>query len=303
MKRPVKIKKNALKIFSFAAGFFIWLYVVSSAEIELSKTIDIHVELPNGYSIKNEIPSEVIYRVKGPGFFVRKFFDDKNYIKIERGHYFKEEKQKFIISLEKLKNKLPLGLEIVDVSPRNFLLEIEKSFEKTVDVKPIISAEILNKYKLKDVFVTPSTVSIKGPKSLLKNIHMVQTKEIDKLEEGSNKEIQMALASPDRRVTLERDHVVVSVELMNKMKKITLSHIPIIFQSMEFIKNASQKEVELILEGNEELMNGLDQDLIQIVAIVPKGMKGSQSIKLITELPQGIKVIKLNPEIIQVNVE
>ena len=76
MRKNTVKQRWVLRGFSLIASIFIWLYVVSSAEIELSKIVKIDLELPENYSIVNFPDKEVHFRFKGPGLFVRKFLEN-----------------------------------------------------------------------------------------------------------------------------------------------------------------------------------------------------------------------------------
>lgn len=298
-------RKLILKIFSFVSGFLIWVYVVSSAQIELSKEVKIRIELPDQIAIKNKVPKNIIYRVKGPAVFVRQFIEEKNKELIFKESYFKKNKKFFTINLEKIKLNLPLGVELVSVEPRLFTIELEKSFTKTVPIKADFSPGVLEKYNIQKLVLWPKTIDVSGPKSLVRSIQSINTKELDTLGLGIQQELDIELINPDERLSLSEKVVKASMVLITKTKSKLFKKVPIIFQSKGLIKYASQKDITIELIGNDILMDQLDTDSIQVIASIPSSMKGKGefSIELITELPQGIKVKDMSPKLIRVKVE
>ena len=296
-------KKLYLKIFSLISGLFIWMYVVSSAQIELTKIVDLKVDLPKGKSVRNIIPSEVRYRIKGPGIFVRKFVNDKFDLKISKKEYYKKGQTSFILDLEKIKAKLPFGVELVSIEPRNFPLKLERSLRKKVEISPDFSPGILEQFNIQRLSIKPEKIEISGPRSIVKNVQKVKTEEIDSLSVGQNQKVEIKLISPDKRLFLEQSSIIASMELITKNKQRLFKNIPIIYQSMGPIKYVSTRSVDITLVGKEEVLGKLDPESIQVIALIPKGKKGELSIELITELPQGIRLKELTPKSIKVEVE
>jgi YbbR domain-containing protein len=298
-------RKAILKVFSLLFGLFIWMYVISSAEVEIGHEVTLKIEIPDKLSIKNHIPKEIIYRIKGPGIFARKFNDDQKTLVISVKDYYKKNKRKFTINLEKLKMKLPFGLELLQVEPRQIKLELEKSYSKSVVIKPDFSPGILERYRIQKLLLNPKKVKIVGPRSLVKQINFIKTKELDGLNVGVNKEISLGLVSSDDRVQLSQSEVTASMVLISKTKTRKFQNIPIIFQSTALIKYASQKNISIEVEGNDSLIDKLRPESIQVVASIPKIEKGKGefTIELITELPQGIKTLEMSPKTIKVKVE
>ena len=296
-------RKILLKFISLVGGFFIWIYVVSAAQIELSKTLPLKVDIPKEFAIKNDLPNEVMYRVKGPGIFTRKYVDDKAELLIKKEFYYKEGKKKFNINFDKVGIKLPLGVELLEVRPRSFSLELEKSSSQRVKIKSKISPVILEKYKIGKIKIRPQKIMITGPRSVVRGIKFVETEEIDSLTAGINKDLKILLTKPDKRVDLSQSNISANIELLSKLKVETLKKVPIVFQSSKLIKNASHKYVDLKVEADENLLKDIDLSEFKVFAIVRQNSSGTTKVKLITKLPQGIKELEVVPREIKVVVE
>lgn len=296
-------RKILLKFISLVGGFFIWIYVVSAAQIELSKTLPLKVDIPKEFAIKNDLPNEVMYRVKGPGIFTRKYVDDKAELLIKKEFYYKKGKKKFNINFDKVGIKLPLGVELLEVRPRSFSLELEKSSSQRVKIKSKISPVILEKYKIGKIKIRPQKIMITGPRSVVRGIKFVETEEIDSLTAGINKDLKILLTKPDKRVDLSQSNISANIELLSKLKVETLKKVPIVFQSSKLIKNASHKYVDLKVEADENLLKDIDLSEFKVFAIVRQNSSGTTKVKLITKLPQGIKELEVVPREIKVVVE
>ncbi|MAX65844.1 MAG: hypothetical protein QF441_01480 [Bacteriovoracaceae bacterium] len=303
MKRAILRKNIWLKAFSVFASIFIWMYVVSSAEIEVNKSIPIAIELPQELAMKNEIINQVNYRLKGPGIFVRKFVDKNLKIRIKKESYFKRGVQKYSIALDSYKFKLPLGVELLNIEPRYITLDLEKKISKKVRVVPSFSNEILSLYNIKDLKVTPKKIKVSGARSLVNRLQLIETKTINEIQNTAQGNLVVGLHKNDPRLSFFTESVNVSYHIQSKTISKSFSEIPIIFQSMELIKQTSHKFVTITLEGDEKLINELAQDSIQVIANIPKGSPKKLKLELITDLPEGIKVSEINPKLIDIVLE
>ena len=123
-------RKFYLRLFSLFFSVFIWLYVVSSAEIEVDKAINLIIETPKHLALKNEVPTEVIFRLKGPRVFVRKFTDSKQVIKIRSRDYYTKGRGNYKIKLSRYYPKAPLGVEVISKNVRSINLRLEKKIRR-----------------------------------------------------------------------------------------------------------------------------------------------------------------------------
>lgn len=303
MKKLILKRKLFLKLFSLFSGVFIWMYVVSSAEVEVTFDAPITIEVPKGLAIKNEMNREIKYRFKGPGLFVRKFLEKKIRIDIKKDQYFKKRKFKYNISMDQFKFKLPLGVELLSIEPRDILVLLESSKEKSVEIKPIFSHSILNEFNIKELKVFPRRIKVTGPKSVVRSIKSIETKLITELNKNSGDHFAVELISPDSRVKLEEYTANVSYTVQSKIIEFTYTDVPIIFQSVSLIKSATPKLVKVIVSGSEVAIESLSRGPIQVVALISNGSKGKKEIELIAELPPGIKLIKIIPKVVSVNLE
>ncbi len=302
-------KKYLLRFFSVISSFFIWLYVVSSAEVELTKNIPIEIETPKGYAIANLVEREAVFRFKGPGLFVREFIEQEKVIKIKKDAYYKKGKSTFSLRLDRFPIKLPLGVELLSLEPRVLGLSIERKISKKLKVKPIFTQNLEDKYTISNVQIRPEYVKVSGPSSLIKSLDSIETKTIDGQNLISNKSIVTDLAFIDQRVNIDTSEVNISYVLESKLLNFTYNRIAIIFQSAQIIKNSSFREVSITLKGDRTLFDGLDQDGIKVFAEVDsrelkaKENKKTKRVELRVELPDGLELVELKPSEIEVELE
>jgi YbbR domain-containing protein len=279
------------------------MYVVSSAEIEITKIVPINIELPKGISVRNEMTKEVSFRLKGPGLFVRKFLEKELSIDVKKNRYYKKGKSKYNIRLDQFKFKLPLGVELMSMEPRILDLKLEKTREKMVEVIPVFSQNILDVYNIKKIKTFPSKIKISGAKSIIKRIKSIETKMIEDIKSKDGESFLVEVPNPDSRIVMNEAAVEISYTLQSKNIEFTYTEVPIIFQSVKLIKNVSPKSVSVKVYGEESKIKKLNMDSIQIIGYVPKDAAKKVEIELTTELPSGIKVLEITPKKVTVDLE
>ena len=115
--------------------------------------------------------------------------------------------------------ELPLGLEVVRVTPSAIKVELEQRGEKKLAVKPQFIGASPAGYKTKKVRVRPSSVKVSGAISLLHKTKSLSTEpiDLDQIEQKDEKhiiEVPLALPSSSLRLlTGESKKVRVSFEL------------------------------------------------------------------------------------------
>lgn len=305
MKLKLTSKRNMLRLFSLLAAFFIWIYVVSSAEILISQTVPLQIQVPETYAIKNFMEKEVQYRLKGPGLFVRKFIEQNLLLNIQAKDYYKKGKTKYRIAFDRSRIKLPLGVELVDIQPRQIFIELGKSLEKEVMIKPLFEENVLANADVTDFKLEPTKVKIVGPKAVVRKIKYVETASIAEINVNESRSFMVELKQPDARVSLSMAKAKASYTVQSKLKQFTFTDIPIIFQSASIIKTFQPKKVSVVIEGDRDIVERLKSENIKVMAYVPNdGRKGAREVELEVELAQSdLKVVSIKPSKIQVKLE
>lgn len=101
--------------------------------------------------------------------------------------------------------EVPLGLEIVRITPSLIELELEERISRMVAVRPRIVGVPLPGYQIERMSVTPEAVGLRGPESLLAALGSVYTEQVDlgqldPTEGTQTVEVPLVLSSPSLRL-------------------------------------------------------------------------------------------------------
>jgi uncharacterized protein (TIGR00159 family) len=115
--------------------------------------------------------------------------------------------------------ELPLGLEVVRISPSTIRLDMEQRVEKKIAVKPEIVGSPPDGYQLESVSVSPESVQVNGPVSVLRKIKNLATEPVvlSELVVQNAKtvvEVPLILSPPSLRLLEgERKKVLINIQL------------------------------------------------------------------------------------------
>ncbi|HUV12109.1 MAG TPA: diadenylate cyclase [Acidobacteriota bacterium] len=109
------------------------------------------------------------------------------------------------IVLNRQNIEVPLGLEIVRLTPSTIRLELEERIEKAVAVRPRIVGVPPLGFQIEKMSVTPESVTLRGPESILAKVGSLYTEQVDlsQLEPARGTqtvEAPLVLSSPSLRL-------------------------------------------------------------------------------------------------------
>lgn len=296
-------KKHFLRFFSLLVSVLIWIYVVSSAEVEISKHVELAVSVPDKMAISNHIEKEVVYRFKGPGLFVRKFLENPMKIEIDSSSYFRKGKKKYTLSIDQLPLKLPLGVELISFEPKYINLILEPKLKKKLKVIPQFSAELKNEYDIKEIKLEPDYIEVEGPKGLVSGLKNIETKVISKIDFHNGTASEIGLNQIDGRVHMTRGNVLINYSYNSKKIDFTYKSVPIIFHSAQLISKSSHRYAMVRIQVNNGGSNKPDDSKISVIATPDSNVSGLQKVALKVNVPNGVDIVTVEPKEIELELE
>lgn len=122
---------------------------------------------------------------------------------------------------------MPTGITLLQISPENINISVDRKISKTVPVEVTISGYLLDIYTYKQTSIIPRTVVITGPKSIIEQMKVVKTEPIIlKPENVEDFETEVNLDS-EKNVAVNRKAVTVQIEIYKKFDVREFNDIPI----------------------------------------------------------------------------
>ena len=171
------LKNLGMKLFSLFFAVALWLAVARDpvAEVAITVPIEFH-HIPDNLEINSEnIPSAQI-RVRGPARLVHGLRPDEVHVEVDLAGA-KPGERTFDLTAQQVHE--PRDLEVVQVVPSQFHLSLDTTMTRTVEVRPRVTGNFAAGLRIGRVEVSPSAVTISGPRSRVEKMESAITDPID----------------------------------------------------------------------------------------------------------------------------
>ncbi len=302
-------KNLGKKILAVVFALALWFSANMEQDVEKSISGDLqYMNLPADLVIMNEPPQTLNLRVRGPRTQLsylspRDIVFTFDLVNASPGV------SKFEINTDQIKP--PKGIRVIGVSPAEIRVDIDKVIEKKVDVKPIIGLPDTGYEVVGEPRVTPSEVTIRGPKKIVSQIESISTDLVSTTAVKSNFTIEVPLRSYPRVDILGGGFAKVTVNIIEKIvtKEFKGLNINIInFNGVKFETRGLLK-AELVFEGPYSIIKDLNSDDINVFVDVnklkPNSKQKIQKLKVNVDYPNKGSLILKNkiPEEIEGRLE
>ena len=166
-----------LKLVSLAVALLLWMAVTRDpvAEVAINVPIEFH-NSPEHLEISSEIIPQVQVRVRGPVHEVRDLTPSEVHAVIDLANIQAGERT---YDLASSRIHVPDGLQVVQVVPSQIRISFEKRATRQVEVKPRVTGNFATGYRIEDVAVSPSKVTIVGPAGHVNDVETAVTDPVD----------------------------------------------------------------------------------------------------------------------------
>jgi YbbR domain-containing protein len=122
---------------------------------------------------------EVTLKLKGSKAFVTNVFSKREKLTIDLNPYFKSIGKSIRLKLYSTSIEVPFGVEILDINPKETIVELDQKGMTELPVKVQMFGELPKDRKLKEFHLSPDSIMLSGPIEILKSITKVETAPIN----------------------------------------------------------------------------------------------------------------------------
>jgi len=307
--KDLLFKNLGKKILAVVFALALWFSANMEQDVEKTISVDVqYMNLPSDLVILNDPPHTLNLRVRGsrtqlsslsPRDIVFAFDLANASLGIS----------KFEISTDQIKP--PKGIQVIGVSPAEIRIDIDKVIEKKVSVKPIIGLPDTGYEVVGEPKVTPSEVTISGPRKIVSQIESISTDLVSTTGVKSNFTMEVPLMSYPGVDIIGGGFARVTVSMKEKIatKEFKGLNINIInFNGFKFEPRGPLK-AELLFEGPYSIIKDLNSDDINVFVdlnkLKPNSKQKIQKLKVNVDYPyKGSLILKKKiPDIIEVRLE
>ncbi|MFQ5676862.1 MAG: YbbR-like domain-containing protein [bacterium] len=299
---PKVFDNYKVKLVTFILAIFIWFFVVTENDYEYVIAVSVTpVNIPSGKVILNELPKAVKVKIKGTG-------KDLIALMVRRGARLNldlsgtEHSKTFRLEPTSVFLSRPSGLikttEII--MPDSISVVLDDFQNKKIPVRLEIQAKAAPGYtRVGEIQVTPDSVVVSGPKSILADISAIPTQaiEFNGLTDDLNETVM--LEQPDsERLALSANEVKVSLDIQ-RLVELTFSGIVVEVRNAPKNINVYPRpsRLSLVVEGGGELLAQMTVNDIRAYLDYNR-IKNAPGIEhtAVIKTPPGIRIRNAEPQ-------
>lgn len=279
-------------------AFLLWVFVSLDGEYFTSVDFNINfTDIPEGYSVSSASNDKINLQIKAQGFTLAKLiYGPKNEFNIAVKE---EEGVQKVNLLNELDNNpwATSSIQINDISPADIDFTIEKIDTKYVALEPLLDIDFETGYGLiGDVKVTPDTVKINGPLSILNQINNLKTISQSIAGVESNQKIIAGIEIPEY-IESNITNCIVEFEVQKIVDK-TFEEILIETRGVPRTKELIiyPGKIQVILRGGINILGQMSSDQIKAHVTYNQALTDTLgSLRPIVEFPDNTEFIDTKP--------
>jgi YbbR domain-containing protein len=290
----------AWKALSLLVAFCLWFVVMSSNSIEITKEVSLELDVPPGLIVANEVPDRVSFRLSGSKFFLRTLANSLDSIHIDLT---KAKAGPTYYRIEKDSLHLPIGVKILSISPSTINPILEHVDRRSVPVEIVRKNDVPNGYRLVRIQAMPRNVRIKGPRNVIEKISVIRTQPIDLADVPASLKWDIPLNTGHANVEFDEEiEPKISVEVEPTGSNFRVAGVPLRVETSRGF-NVKPDKVALYVNCPPNLIRTLTPDRVKAIVDMPENKAGTYVREVRVELPAGVKLVRVVPDRVQVQLE
>jgi YbbR domain-containing protein len=174
-----KVQRHTLKVLSGLLAISLWFYVLNSEPIIVEKKLPIEYILPKNMVLVSFSEREISVKLKGSKAFLESIFNNNEQFKVDVRPYFQSTGKNFRVKFYPTSLDIPFGVEVLELSPRETLVELDQLGSLEVPIKVHMIGDIPKDRRLKEIKLADDSLMVSGPVEILKDLKRVDTVPLD----------------------------------------------------------------------------------------------------------------------------
>ncbi|MGD8414103.1 MAG: CdaR family protein [Candidatus Latescibacterota bacterium] len=296
-----------VKLIALVVALFIWFNASGQKQVVWMKMIPISLEnLPDSLVVTGHVPREAEVSIAGTKRQLMLMGLKRLKMSVDLTGAVPGRQR---VSLTPRQIHLPSGFDYRNVrilEPVSLDLRLEPLVSKRVKVTPATTGAIKSDLFLLDgsLSVSPSWVSVKGPKSTIDRVNSVTTEPIDlsKVKQSSDREI--AIDTQDGRFQCDPDKVIVSVRVDRRGERVFANVPPtILLDSDDYTADVEPTTVAVTLVGPQAVLDTLRYSDVSVLLNLGGVSESRRRMAPEVILPPGVELSQMSVDSLTVRIE
>ena len=274
------------------------LYRINSLD-RRNFNIPLHVKMNESFVASGTIPQKVSVSIRGQEDLIYSIMDEDLEAYIDFSSYKTEGEFKEPVRLVRKGAALDDSIEI-RIDPVELTLKQEQKLTRSIVISPVISGFPASGYELTHYFMSPSSVTVVGPRSIVEGLQTIKTEEIDISGQFEDFIVSARLVKPDNSVYIPGGEVVefhgIIVESIVVEKYSDLSLVVIdLPETLEIISPIPQASITV--QGRQLLLSGISRDQFNfMIDCSGISVPGEYSLPVMVNIPEDLTVLDYYPK-------
>ncbi len=203
----------ALKLGSLVLALLLWSAIANEPMAEVTFQAPLELQnMPENLMLSGKAPTSVQVRVQGPASAVRKLSPADLAVSLNLADFEHPGERGYELTVSDV--RIPFGVRVVQVIPKQVGLQLEARAEREIPVVPRITDPVTPGYRLTGYQVSPPVVRVVGPRSHVTQLESAMTDPVDVTGVISQTRFWTNAFVPHPLVRIQGSHVVlVTVQL------------------------------------------------------------------------------------------
>ena len=299
-------KHLGVKIVAVILAFFLWVHVVTNKTYEYTVEVPFNVvDVPDDLLLVSDISDKCEIRVRGTGKQLLRFLWEMEDLRFSASNY---STGLYVVDLtpgDLLVNQEYMTEIMEVISPKKLRLSFEERFDKVVPVVPDVKvAPALGYLTEGDLIVTPESISVSGPKRVVRKMKKLRTEHLDFVDIRSSLHEQVRLSFADSAYLTLSDSSVLIEQSIVQLSERTFTGIPVIVRHGESHAGytIAPDSISVTVEIPPSLLDSVTADQFTASIDIAKALPGSTYVTPRISIPKGLHLVDVKPKEIQVEV-
>ncbi|MFP4363438.1 MAG: YbbR-like domain-containing protein [Spirochaetia bacterium] len=300
------IRNWPVKVLAIAAAILVFLFHRFTTLEERYFSVPLEIEVNNEFVVSGDHPSMARVTIRGKGNTIFNIIEEDVSAVADLTQIETEGVFRVPVELETRGAAQEAGAIEFRVEPVEITVTIEPKVTRSLNVVPQLTGFPPSGYELNATLVTPNSVTVEGPASIVNELPMISTEEIDLTGKSNDFTARVRLIQPESSIVFPGGNTVeVQIEIDEQVLLQTYDNIEIVFidlpEDLTFTEMPRQGTVRI--QGPQSVLSQFRRSNIQLVVDCSDiDSPGTYVLPVRIEAPRGIIVLSYSPMEIRVTV-
>ena len=292
-----------LKVLAVALAALMWTTVSRDSLVERSVRAPLEFQnVPDGLEIVNDTPGTVDVRVRGTSSLLSRL-EPGDIVAVLDMRTARPGQRMFHLIADEV--RVPMGVEIVQVSPPTITFDFERASSRIVPVVPTIDGDPGPGYIVGEVSSDPARVEVVGPESRLRELHNATTEPVSIQNATRPVQERVTVGVPDGMLRLKNGRTAtVTVDIRPAPIERTVVGVRVGVRNLPAGRTASlvPDTVAVVVKGPRETLASLGPPDVAVFVDLASLGPGRYLLPVKGDLAKAYRVVRSDPPGVQVRI-